>query len=1077
MALELGTAYVTLLPSTKGFGAKLSSQVNREVQASGTDQGARFGRTFNDSASKGLRGLPAILSRSSAPAGAAATKAGAGVGKRFGQGFGSSAKAFLGGAMVGIGAILTSKVAGLVKDAVSAASEMEQSQGAVTAVFKKNAGQIEKSAAGAAQALGLSANAYRELAAGLGSQLKNKGLKDYAAQTEKLVGLGADLSAMFGGTTKEAVGALNSALRGETDPIERYGVSMNQAAIAAEAMRIGLVKTSVDQAKVSAAQLRTEVAQRKYNAAVKEHGVNSNQAKLAQVGLITAQGGLTKALGGTKVELTDQQKAQASLSLITRQTADAQGAFARESDTLAGKQARASASVENLKAAVGEELLPVFADVTDYINTKIVPAVSDFIDEFKNGEGAGGTFKDVLQTVWDILQKVWDAVKLLSTDLAPLTLAVLAGVSAWKTYTTFANLARAAQIALNASMKANVIGLIVTALVGLGIWLYNTYQSNEEFRQKVDEVWNTIKSVIGTVWDWLVDVFNNLKTWFTVTLPNAVNTVRDKIVGAFNAVKSGLGSAFNWVKKNVFDRFVAAFKFIIGKANDFAEGIAKAFRAVARGIHTSVNWLLDKALGPLANAWNTIADKVGMGDKKMSVPQLPPLPEGWATGGWTGPGAKYQPAGIVHADEYVLRKEATNRLRQTIGLQGLDYMNRTGQMPPGYAKGGMVYQQMQSWLRGALPWARVTSSYRPGSITSSGNRSNHSMGRALDLVPSGKGTLMGIFNFLASKFPGAAELIYTPAGRRQIKNGRNMVYGGRVAADHYDHVHWAMKAMTGAASGGGVDLGVLSGLLPPGVAAAIAMSQIGYKAMLGKLNAASPRAKGFNAMGAKQTDTLSTALNAKMAELSASVDYGPGDHTSASAAGGGVERWRSTVLQALNIMGLPASYADITLRRMQQESGGNPRAVNNWDSNAKRGTPSKGLMQVIDPTYRAAAHPLYNRGPFDPLSNILASMRYALRTYGSLPRAYGRPGGYATGGLVTPQLYDTGGILSPGLTLVANNTGKPETVRTYAQEADLQQRLGSDRVQITLNGVKYDTAGEVARELDFAMARVSARRR
>ena len=134
-------------------------------------------------------------------------------------------------------------------------------------------------------------------------------------------------------------------------------------------------------------------------------------------------------------------------------------------------------------------------------------------------------------------------------------------------------------------------------------------------------------------------------------------------------------------------------------------------------------------------------------------------------------------------------------------------------------------------------------------------------------------------------------------------------------------------------------------------------------------------------------------------------------------------------------------------------------------------------MQTIDPTYRAYAHPQYNRGPYDPLSNILASMRYALAVYGSLPRAYGRKGGYAAGGLVTPQLYDTGGVLSPGLTLVANNTGKPETVRTYAQEADLQQRLGSDRVQITLNGVKYDTAGEVARELDFAMARVSARRR
>lgn len=100
-----------------------------------------------------------------------------------------------------------------------------------------------------------------------------------------------------------------------------------------------------------------------------------------------------------------------------------------------------------------------------------------------------------------------------------------------------------------------------------------------------------------------------------------------------------------------------------------------------------------------------------------------------------------------------------------------------------------------------------------------------------------------------------------------------------------------------------------------------------------------------------------------------------------------------------------------------------------------------------------------------------------MRRYGSLSAAYNRGGGYAAGGLVTPELFDSGGILSPGLTLVSNQTGKPETVRTYAQESDLQSYLASDRTNITINGVKYDSAGEVARELDFAMARTALRRR
>ena len=122
-----------------------------------------------------------------------------------------------------------------------------------------------------------------------------------------------------------------------------------------------------------------------------------------------------------------------------------------------------------------------------------------------------------------------------------------------------------------------------------------------------------------------------------------------------------------------------------------------------------------------------------------------------------------------------------------------------------------------------------------------------------------------------------------------------------------------------------------------------------------------------------------------------------GDDAAAGSSPAGVEQWRGTVLQALGILGLPSSLADTTLRRMNQESSGRANAINDWDSNARRGTPSKGLMQVIDPTFRAYAHPNYRSNIWDPLSNILASMRYAQARYGSLPAAYNRPGGYWRG--------------------------------------------------------------------------------
>ena len=175
------------------------------------------------------------------------------------------------------------------------------------------------------------------------------------------------------------------------------------------------------------------------------------------------------------------------------------------------------------------------------------------------------------------------------------------------------------------------------------------------------------------------------------------------------------------------------------------------------------------------------------------------------------------------------------------------------------------------------------------------------------------------------------------------------------------------------------------------------------------------------------------------------------------------------------MLGEPLSLEATVLRRLNQESAGNARAVNNWDSNARRGTPSKGLMQVIDPTFRAYAMPGYNSDIYDPLSNILASMRYAKSRYGSLAAAYNRAGGYAEGGdVVKPLWYDSGGYLPPGLSLVANGTGRYETVRTHEQEQALRSSMGG---QIVVNGIRHDSVPEFVDALEFAMRRREARGR
>jgi SLT domain-containing protein len=70
------------------------------------------------------------------------------------------------------------------------------------------------------------------------------------------------------------------------------------------------------------------------------------------------------------------------------------------------------------------------------------------------------------------------------------------------------------------------------------------------------------------------------------------------------------------------------------------------------------------------------------------------------------------------------------------------------------------------------------------------------------------------------------------------------------------------------------------------------------------------------------------------------------------------------------------------------ESSGNPRAINTWDSNAKAGHPSKGLMQMIDTTF--AAHAIKgHKDIWNPVDNIISSVRYTESRYGSLGNAPG----------------------------------------------------------------------------------------
>lgn len=382
------------------------------------------------------------------------------------ESIGSKIRTALKGVAIAGGAAL----AGLAVSGINAASNLQQSMGAVDAVFKENADQVHQWAQGAAQDLGLSRNQYSEFASVVGSQLKNMGIpmSEVAGNTNDLIGKGADLAAMFGGTTSQAVEALSAAFRGERDPIERYGVSIKQADV---------------------------------------------NAKLAEMGM-----------SGLTGEAAKQAEAMATLALINEQTADATGTFARESNTYAGQVQRLTAQFENMRAKLGEYLLPILTTVAAWMNDNMGPAFDSLMGIIKDDIiPALQEFGDyVSQNIIPPLQEFSDWVVENKDIITSLGVAIGAAVVAYRLWqgaiTLWSNvtkIATAIQAAFNLVLAANPVLLVVMAIAALVAGLVYFFTQTETGRK----AWASFTETLKTAWDAVVKFFSttlaNVKQWFS----------------------------------------------------------------------------------------------------------------------------------------------------------------------------------------------------------------------------------------------------------------------------------------------------------------------------------------------------------------------------------------------------------------------------------------------------------------------------------------------------------------------------------------------------------------------------------
>ena len=409
----------------------------------------------------------------------------------------------------------------------------------------------------------------------------------------------------------------------------------------------------------------------------------------------------------------------------------------------------------------------------------------------------------------------------------------------------------------------------------------------------------------------------------------------------------------------------------------------------------------------------------GMGEKIIHFGLSEPkkADNGKAGGGWIGGrGQRGKDVGFyaLGAGEAVLNWQHQRYVEPAMNAfygHGLsDMFARTrgyhagGPEQPGFARGRLpdvlgakpgfgVFMQLFRRLAGNDVY--VMSGSRPGSITTSGNVSNHSAGNAIDISniisqggspgnPPPRNALDNLHKWISTHIPAPPRL--------------DFLWRTTTGGNHYNHIHMGLDAAVTASIAAarnyikknlGEKFGSLVGAFDPI-----------------KKRLVTPKDLTLSKLVQKSLDKVLKAANKMIEETFPDTgDYGgkTGDYS------GGVisaEKFGGIVKQALNILNIKSSIGDwvrTMTRQAMHESTLNPQARNDSAAGRAAGGP-KGILQVVDGTFAAYKHPGRN-DVFNPLDNTLASIKYVIDRYGNgnpdaaVDALWARGGGaYARGG-------------------------------------------------------------------------------
>lgn len=369
--------------------------------------------------------------------GGAGGDAGKITGQNFSEGFGASIKRV---GLLAAGALATAGVGRLLGDSIKQASDLGESINAVNVAFGDAASGVLKLGETSARAMGLSTNEF------------NNAAVRFSAFAERVVGEGGnvagfigdisqratDFASVFNIDVSEALQVFQSGLAGEAEPLKRFGINLLQSEVAAYAMANGIAESAS--------------------------------------------------------QMTEAQKVQARYGLLLEQTAKTQGDFANTSDGLANQQRIVKAEFTNLQAELGSALVPTMERLLGVVADQVLPAFEEFGDWLGSPDGrkAVEDFTEaavfLVETTINITKAVFEQLPLLTA----LGIAFAATTVKTNLLTIAKTKATVAQLALNAAMAANPIGLLLTALALAVVGVTAFANANEAATPTQDELKQSI---------------------------------------------------------------------------------------------------------------------------------------------------------------------------------------------------------------------------------------------------------------------------------------------------------------------------------------------------------------------------------------------------------------------------------------------------------------------------------------------------------------------------------------------------------------------------------------------------------